>query len=93
MKSFTTIVLLLFIIALFTPSIVNIIEKGTDISIVKDFLEDDSNEEKKIASFFNANDTYISNSEETVRKNNIHSKDFSLPNIHTIKINTPPPKN
>jgi hypothetical protein len=93
MKSFTTIFLLFFIIFLFKPSIVTLIEKGTDISMAKDFLEDDSNEEKKIASFYKPNVTYINNSEETGRKNTIHSKDFSLPNIHTIKINTPPPKN
>ncbi|WP_300978749.1 hypothetical protein [Flavobacterium sp.] len=93
MKSFATIVLLFFVMFLFKPSILTIIEKGTEVSIAKDLLEDDSNEEKKIASFYKPNDIYISNSEETVGKNNIHSKDFSLPNILCIKIHTPPPKN
>jgi len=92
MKSFATIVLLFFIMFLFKPSIVTIIEKGTDISIAKDLLEDDTNEEKKIASFYKPNDIYISTSEETAYKNHLSSKDFTLPTIHSKKINTPPPK-
>ena len=77
---------------LFKPSIVTIIEKETDISIAKDLLEDDTNEEKKIASFYKPNEIEISNHEEIGYKNKITSKDYSLPTIHSKKINTPPPR-
>ncbi|WP_064714997.1 hypothetical protein [Flavobacterium succinicans] len=93
MKSFTTVILLFFVLFLFKPSIITIIEKGKDIAIEKDLLEDDSNDEKKIASFYKSKDIYINNSKERVCKKIIHSKDFTLPNILSLKINTPPPKN
>ena len=52
MKPFATLLLVLFILFIFKPSIVSIIEKKATVSFTKEAIEeDDTNEEKKIASF------------------------------------------
>ena len=50
MKPFATLLLVLFILFIFKPSIVSIIEKKATVSFTKEAIEeDDTNEEKKIA--------------------------------------------
>ncbi|MEM0575630.1 hypothetical protein [Flavobacterium polysaccharolyticum] len=93
MKPFATLLLLFFILFLFKPSIVSIIEKKTTISFTKEAIEeDDTNEEKKIASFEQPIEINIPKKTINTSSKRSSMEVFSFSNNPIQKINTPPPQ-
>nr|WP_315169758.1 hypothetical protein [uncultured Flavobacterium sp.] len=93
MKPFYTILLVLFILFLFKPTIVSIIEKKTNSSIINESLEQEDNEKEKIIIFFNQAKKNTNKQELTITAIQIINTDTVFFTInHIQKINTPPPR-
>lgn len=93
MKPFFSILSLLFILFLFRPSIVSIIEKKTNNSLINHSVDQEDNDKEKIAICFNQ-------AKKTTNKQELTFNIIQLININTVlfvsnyipKINTPPPR-
>lgn len=93
MKPFATLLLVFFILFIFKPSIVSIIEKKATVSFAKEALEeDDTNEEKKIASFEQIIKLEISKKQAVTSSKTSRMDVFLFSNNPIQKINTPPPR-
>jgi hypothetical protein len=93
MKPFATLLLVFFILFIFKPSIVSIIEKKATVSYAKEAIEeDDTNEEKKIASFEQIIKLEISKKPAVTSSKTSRMDVFLFSNNPIQKINTPPPR-
>lgn len=93
MKPFTTLLLVFFILFIFKPSIVSIIEKKATVSFAKEAIEeDDTNEEKKIASFEQIIKFEIQKKQVVTSSKTSCLDVFLFSNDPIQKINTPPPR-
>jgi hypothetical protein len=93
MKPFAGFLLIFFVLFILKPSIVSVIEKKSAVSFAKEATEeDDSNEEKKIASFeqITKYETRKKPSFKSSKKRSLHI--FLFPKTPIKKINTPPPR-
>ena len=93
MKPFATLLLVFFILFIFKPSKVSIIEKKATVSFAKEAIEeDDTNEEKKIASFEQIIKLEISKKPAVTSSKTSRMDVFLFSNNPIQKINTPPPR-
>ena len=93
MKPFAILLLVFFIFFIFKPSIVSIIEKKATVSFAKEAIEeDDTNEEKKIASFEQIIKFKISKKPAVTSSKTSRMDVFLFSNNPIQKINTPPPR-
>lgn len=93
MKPFAILLLVFFILFIFKPSIVSIIEKKATVSFAKEAIEeDDINEEKKIASFEQIIKFEISKKPAVTSSKTSRMDVFLFSNNPIQKINTPPPR-
>ena len=93
MKPFATLLLVFFILFIFKPSIVSIIERKATVSFTKEAIEeDDTNEEKKIASFEQIIKFEISKKPAVTSSKTNRMDVFLFSNNPIQKINTPPPR-